>query len=203
VAQPAGAPATAIDRGAEALAGSRAGRALLSVLIVALIVATVAWNLPPGSGMPSAAASSALRADVMKLGGPLMYGLGLDQDWSVFAPPRMQVIGFEARVRYADGREAVWRPPVSTGALVGAYRDYRWGKYIENEIADANRGVLWKPFAAWIARRYSSASRRPALVILIRRFYDLFPVTGGGRPQHGPWREFTYYVYHVPSGGTP
>ena len=189
-----------MDRTVEALAASRAGRVALSIIIMGLIVATVAWNLPPGSGLPPAQASPALRAEVMKLGGPLLYALGLDQDWGVFAPPRLQVIGLEARVTYVNGGRALWRPPTSTGALIGAYRDYRWGKYVENEIADANRGALWEPLAAWIARKYTSPTRRPESVTLIRRFYDLFPVTGGGRAERGPWRQFTYYVYHVPVG---
>lgn len=190
-----------MDRTAEAVAASRVGRAALSVFILALIAATVAWNLPPGSGLPPAQASPALRADVLKIGGPLLYALGLDQDWSVFAPPRLEVIGLEARVAYANGSNAVWRPPVSTGALIGAYRDYRWGKYVENEIADANRGALWEPLAAWIARKYTSPTQRPVSVTLIRRFYNLFPVTGGGRADRGPWKQVTYFVYHAPAGG--
>jgi hypothetical protein len=190
-----------MDRTAEAVAASRAGRAALSVIILGLIAATVAWNLPPGSGLPRAQASPALRAEVLKIGGPLLYALGLDQDWSVFAPPRLQVISLEATVAYANGSQAVWRPPVSTGALIGTYRDYRWGKYVENEIADANGGALWEPLAAWIARKYTSLTQRPVSVMLIRRFYDLFPVTGGGRAQRGPWKQVTYYVYHVPVGG--
>lgn len=190
-----------MDRAAEAVAASRVGRVALSVVIVALVAATIAWNLPPGSGLPPAQASPALRADVLKIGGPLLYALGLDQDWSVFAPPRLQVIGLEARVAYADGSQVVWRPPVSTGALIGAYRDYRWGKYVENQIADANRGTLWEPLAGWIARKYTSPTQRPVSVTLIRRFYDLFPVTGDGSPDHGPWKQVTYYVYHAPAGG--
>lgn len=188
-----------MDRAAEALAASRTGRAALSVLIVGLIAATVAWNLPPGSGLPRGTADPPLRAAVMKFGGPLLYALGLDQDWAVFAPPRLQVIGLEARIAYANGTQAVWRAPVSTGALIGAYRDYRWGKYVENEIADANGGVLWEPLAAWIARKYTSPTRRPSSVMLIRRFYDLFAVSGGSAG-HGPWQQVTYYVYHVPAG---
>lgn len=199
--QPTPGRPTTMDRAAEAVAASRAGRAALSVLIVGLIAATVAWNLPPGSGLPPAQTSPALRAQMLKIGGPLLYALGLDQDWSVFAPPRLQVIGLEARVAYVNGSQAVWRPPASTGALIGAYRDYRWGKYVENEIADANGGALWEPLAAWIARKYTSPTRRPVSVTLIRRFYDLFPVTGGGRAERGPWKQVTYYVYHVPIGG--
>ncbi len=193
---------TVMDRIAERVAGGRAGRAALSVLIVVLIAATVGWNLPPGSGPAGATTSSALRTYVLRLGAPMLYLFGLDQNWTVFAPPRLQVIGLEAKIDYKNGTEMVWRPPVATGALIGAYRDYRWGKYVENQIADANAGALWEPLAAWIARRYSSPRQRPVSVSLVRRFYDLFSVSGDKKSAHGPWMEFTYYVYRVPAAGS-
>lgn len=170
-------------------------------MIVALVAATIAWNLPPSSGPSSAAGSSALRAAVLRPGAPLLYALGLDQDWGVFAPPRLQVIGLQADIQYANGSESVWRPPTSTGALFGAYRDYRWGKYVETEFPDTSAS-LWQPLAAWVARTHTSASRRPVAVSLIRRFYELDPVTAKG-PQHGPWRTYTYYIYRVPRAGSP
>lgn len=182
---------------AERVAGSRVGRAALSIVIVVLGIATIAWNLPPGSGPASTPGSSTLRHDLLVGGAPIMYALGLDQNWDVFAPPRMQVIGLEARIKYADGTRSVWRPPTSTGALFGAYRDYRWGKFVEYAIADANSS-LWQPFAAWIARQHTSPGRRPVSVTLTRRFYNLYAITPGA-PSHGPWKHFSYYTYRVPA----
>jgi hypothetical protein len=190
-----------IDRAMERVARSRVGQGILSVLIVMLVGATVAWNLPPGSGPGSAAESSALRTGVLRVGAPVLYALGLDQEWGVFAPPRQQVIGLEARIEYADGTQGVWRPPALTGALFGAYRDYRWAKYIEQEIPDASARALWEPLAAWVARTHSSSRRRPLAVSLIRRWYDLLPVAGGRKPARGPWRQYLYYVYRVPTMG--
>jgi hypothetical protein len=185
------------ERLAEKVAGSRAGRAVLSVAIVVLVASLIAWNLPPGIGPASAPGSSALRRDVLYAGGPLIYALGLDQDWDVFAPPRVQVIKLEAKVKFANGAQTVWRPPTSLGALFGAYRDYRWGKYAEMAIADANSSI-WQPLAEWVAREHTSPGRRPAVVTLIRQFYNINPVVSG-TPDRGPWMRVAYYVYHVPA----
>lgn len=170
---------------------------MLGVVIVVLVASTAAWNLPPGAGPGSAPASSALRRDVLFVGAPVMYALGLDQDWDVFAPPRQQVVQLSAQVKFANGTETVWRPPTSLGALFGAYRDYRWGKFAEMAIADENSNV-WQPLAEWVAREHTSPGRRPVLVKLIRRFYNIYIATNG-EPDRGPWMRVTYYVYHVPA----
>lgn len=194
---------TLVDRAAERAARSRVGQAILSVVIIVLVGATIAWNLPPGVGPASQAGSSAIRSRVLRLGAPVLYALGLDQDWGVFAPPRLQVIGLEARIEYTNGTTGVWTPPASTGALFGAYRDYRWAKYVENEIPDSSAGVLWQPLAAWVARTHTSPGHEPLAVTLIRRFYDLYPVTGGAEPAHGPWTQYAYYEYRVPEAQKP
>lgn len=197
MSEPSGGELTLSERLAERVAGARAGRAILSVALLAIVLATIAWNLPPGEGPGSATESSALRQDLLAGGAPLLYSLGLDQNWDVFAPPRTQVIKMRAKLTYADGSVSVWRPPVSLGALVGAYRDYRWGKLIESEIADANSG-LWVPFAMWIARNESVPGRKLVSVKLIRRFYNIKPIAGGSSGR-GPWKEVTYFVYEPKS----
>ena len=78
----------------------------------------------------------------MKAAEPFLGATGLDQNWRVFAPdPRQTSLRLEARVRYANGSSAVWRPPTGDD-LVGAYWDYRWAKWLENVTQDANREVL-------------------------------------------------------------
>jgi hypothetical protein len=187
------------DRLADRFASSRAGRALLSVAIVVLLGALVGWNLPPGAGPSSG--ESAFKRDMLAVGTPVINALGLDQNWSVFAPPRLQVITLSAKIRYADGSTVVWRAPVSTGALFGEYRDNRWGKYVESAIMDANSGVLWQPLAAWVARTHASRGHRILSVTLVRRFYDLYPETGvRGSVSRGPWISVSYFVYLLPRG---
>lgn len=171
----------------ERFESTAAGRVAISLLIVASLAFVVAENLP----------RSSLRHDVLVPGQPYLNAVGLDQHWEVFAPnPRKQVIDLVSRVTFSDGSQAVWRLP-DRGALVGAYSDYRWRKWLENAIADANR-PLWRPLALWTARRVSTGGKRPVRVTLIRRFYDLLPP--GSRPDRGPWKEFAYYTLALPQG---
>ena len=157
------------------------GRAAISVFIAVLLAFVVATNLP----------RSRLRHDALVPGQPYLNALGLDQNWDVFAPdPRRQVIDLVSRVTFSDGSMATWRLPYR-GALVGAYSDYRWRKWLENSIADAHSG-LWRPFALWTARQAAAKGKQPVRVTLIRRFYDLLPPDRS--PDRGPWKEFAYYT---------
>ena len=96
-----------IDRAMERVARSRVGQGILSVLIVILVGATVAWNLPPGRG-PVRRREARRFGPGVACGRARLYALGLDQEWGVFAPPRQQVIGLQARIEYADGTESTW-----------------------------------------------------------------------------------------------
>ena len=163
------------------LESTAAGRVAISAFIAVSLVFVVAANLP----------RSSLRHDLLTPGQPYLNALGLDQHWDVFAPePRKQAIDLVALVTFSDGSQATWRPPYR-GALVGAYSDYRWRKWLENAIADANRR-LWRPLALFAARQASTVGGRPVRVTLIRRFYDLRPP--GTRPDRGPWKSFAYYT---------
>jgi hypothetical protein len=165
-----------------------AGRVAISLFIVVTLAFVVVTNLP----------RSSLRHDVLVPGQPYLNALGLDQRWNVFAPePRKQAIDLVSLVTFSDGSQTEWRLP-SRAALVGAYSDYRWRKWLENATADAHR-ELWRPQALWIARNASSAGRRPVRVVLVRRFYDLLPP--GTTPDRGPWKEFAYYTLDLPAGG--
>lgn len=181
---------------------STAGRVLISLLAAVVVVSVALWNLPAGPG----AEGSALRRVSLAPVKPLVYALGLDQDWGVFAPPRLTSIAVRARIAYSDGTTSEWAPPVHTGDLVGAYRDYRWVKFVEHVFPDDGR-PLWRPFALWIARRHDGGvgERRPVAVSLIRRFSALRPVIRPGSPQRpgapgsgtGPLRQVTYYTMRL------
>jgi len=134
----------------ERLESSVIGQAVISAFVAVIVLFLAVWNLPPGN---SGSGGAALRRDVMKVGAPVMYALGLDQNWGVFAPPRMSAIALSADIRYADGTHSTWRPPTSTGALFGAYRDYRWSKYVENAVSYHNPALLF-PLVLWLARQH-------------------------------------------------
>ncbi len=131
----------------------------------------------------------------MKVGSPVMYATGLDQNWGVFAPPRMSTIALSARIRFSDGTTATWTAPISTGALFGAYRDYRWGKLVENAVVYRNPEVLF-PLAIWLARQRNTSQHRPIEVAVMQHYYQLKPITNPGEPRpagaaapgSGPWR---------------
>src|SRR5262249_35164156 len=138
------------------------------------------FDLPP----------SKLKSKVSKATDPVVNALGLNQNWNVFAPdPRRQSIALEAHVTMRDGSHRTWRPYVG-GDLVGAYRDYRWGKWVENVRLDRNR-KLWPGLADWVAREESGriGVRR---VVLIRHWRDVEPP--GAQTSEGPRMSYAFYT---------
>jgi hypothetical protein len=180
----------------ERLEASRTGRILINAFLIVTLVAVVITNLP----------ESELRHEALKAAKPYLNGLGLDQVWSVFAPdPRRVSIDLEARVKFKDGTTATWRPPQG-GDVLGAYWDYRWRKWMENVIQDANRERLWHATAVYVARQEREGGRVPASVTLVRRWQQLKPP---GRPgsDRRPWKSYAYYKLRLPTappngGGT-
>jgi hypothetical protein len=168
----------------ERVHASRAGRVVLSIVAVFIVVSIITPNLP--SAPLSDGASSFVQ--------PARDALGLDGRWNVFAPaPRAAVIALEARLEYGDGSVRVWRPP-EAGRLVGSYRYAHWQKYMEQASSDAFRR-LWRPLAVWLARTRTVDREPPTTVVLVRRWRDLAaPADGGGT---GPWKELAYFTYQV------
>jgi hypothetical protein len=167
----------------ERLEARPTGRLLISAFLVATLAALCVTNLP----------ESRLRREAMKPAGPFLRATGLDQDWRVFAPdPRQTSLRLEARIRYEDGRVATWRPP-SGGDVAGAYWDYRWRKWLENAIQDANRKVLWKPAALFAANEMEGSGRVPTTVTLIRRWQDLRPPGVPGADAKS-WQRYAFYT---------
>lgn len=131
---------------------------------------------------------------------------GLHQVWQVFAPsPRDQVIALEARVRYADGRTTVWRPP-SNGPLLGAYRDYRWRKYVEHAVRrEPTRSPetwprLWEPLALYAAQQEQRPGTWPVRVTLVSRNTSLAPPDDHGLAPPKVW-EGAYLTLALPHAG--
>ena len=117
------------------------GRVVLTLLMAVLAVAVLIWNMPAGKPRDALRPAAA----------HVLYPVGLDQDWALFAPdPRTFSVGVYARITYADGRERVRVPP-HNGHLLAPYRTYRWQKYVERLRAD-DYSSLWEPTARWIAR---------------------------------------------------
>jgi predicted DCC family thiol-disulfide oxidoreductase YuxK len=150
------------------------GRGILSTLIVVSLIAIVAINLP----------GSELRRQLLRPGQPYLNALGIDQNWSLFAPnPRRVVLDVSATVVYDDGRTAQWTFP-HDGALLGTYRDYRWRKWQENLISPVNAAPLWRPAALWVASHETRVGHAVTRVTLVERYASLEPP--GVTPSTGP-----------------
>lgn len=143
---------------------------VLSVAMAVVVLALLLWNLPAGRAHDA----------VRPLAGAVVQGLGLEQDWALFAPdPRGFSVGVYATITHRDGRTEVWSPP-HNGLLLAPYRTYRWQKYVERLRADDYAG-LWEPTARWIARQHGSDVVK---VVLTRTFQDA-QVPGGRGPAPG------------------
>jgi hypothetical protein len=161
---------------------STLGRVLISVGVTVTIFAVVVLNMP----------DSQLRSHLMAVVGPYVRITGLDQDWAVFAPPRTISLSVEARIDDSDGSTTTVTLPRRSG--IGAYTDYRWGKFEERVRLDVNHG-LWEPYARFLADRSRAEGRSPVRVSLVRRWAETLPPGPG--PERGPWQEFTFYVLRV------
>lgn len=162
------------------------GRGLLSSLIVITLIAIVAINLP----------QSDLRRQLLRPGQPYLNALGLDQNWSLFAPdPRRVVLDVSATVSYDDGRTAPWTFP-HDDALIGTYRDYRWRKWEENLISPDNSLALWRSAALWAAGQEERPGHAITTVSLIERFAALAPP--GVTPSVGPTQQQVFYTLRLP-----
>jgi predicted DCC family thiol-disulfide oxidoreductase YuxK len=168
---------------------SEVGRGILSTLIVVSLIAIVAINLP----------GSELRRQLLRPGQPYLNALGIDQNWSLFAPnPRRVVLDVSATVAYDDGRTAQWTFP-HDGALFGTYRDYRWRKWEENLISPLNAEPLWRPAALWAASHETRVGHAVTRVTLVERYANLEPP--GVTPSTGPTAIRVFFVLRLPGSG--
>lgn len=168
-------------RWGERLEQSAVGQCVLSLVMLALAVAVVLWNLP--AGRPHDAVQPVVR--------PVVQALGLEQDWALFAPdPRSFSVGVYADITFRDGHVERWAPP-HNGLLLSPYRTYRWQKYVERLRADDN-AALWEPTARWVARQ---AGPGVVKVVLTRTFRDAVkPGDGTARPPTGSYAFYTLDV---------
>ena len=162
---------------------SAAGRALISVLVTVTVLVLVVVNMP----------ASRLRDAAIGPAAWFVRATGLEQDWSVFAPPRDLSLEVEARVDDADGTRSVVRAPQRRG--LGSYADYRWHKYEERMRLD-DRAELWEPYARFVVARVRAQGGTPVRVTLVRRWAPTLPPGPG--PEREAWQEYPFYVLPLP-----
>jgi hypothetical protein len=156
-----------------------AAQVLISILIVATLLAQSVTHLPGASAVEDELGETA--EYLVRLG-------AVESQWAVFAPnPRSTSLQLEGRVTLEDGSTAVWHLP--EGARVGAnLRYYRWRKWLERVRSDDFR-TLWEPTCQWIASLYDEFDSPVAKVELVRRFHD--NVLVGAQP---PYDELVYHT---------
>jgi hypothetical protein len=145
---------------------SRAGRVVISLFVLAILVGLLTANLP----------ASYLQGKLLNADHSYFNALDLDQDWGVFAPdPRQETVDVFARVTFADGSTETWQVP-RRNPVVGEYIDYRWLKWEEWVVAPALVGELPRPAAIYVARRLATPTRRPVRVALVDRSHPIPPL---------------------------
>jgi hypothetical protein len=164
---------------------TRAGRALVNLLLVATMLSIIVVNLP----------ASQLRQDLARLTSPFTDATGLDQNWAVFSAPRTLSAYVYGVVEFADGSTTT--VGIDTRSGLGAYVDYRWQKY-EEVIRPDDGAPFWEGYARYLARQTDDGGRDPVRVSLVRRWSESNPPGPG--PARGPWQEHTYYVLTLGGG---
>ena len=156
---------------------SRAGRIVISLFVVVMLVTILTANLPP----------SRLQTVLLEADHPYLYGADMEQNWGVFAPdPRQETVDVIANVTFADGSQQTWQIP-RRDPVIGEYTDYRWRKWEEWVVSPAY-AQLPRPAAIYIARSLATPEHRPVKVTLSNRFHAIVapgqpsgPVTPGER----------------------
>lgn len=167
----------------ERLESSVVGRALLSLVVAAVLVATLIHVMP----------DSVLKSRIYGPAHSFITFLGMGQEWGMFSPdPPKAVTYTEAHITYSDGTTSAWSSPDRRGPM--AYSDYHWHVFATLVGLDAY-SRLWPGFAVYLADS-EAAGREPVEVSLKQRWAFISPP--GVSPPQGPWRE---RVYHVESIG--
>jgi len=123
---------------------------------------------------------------------PLAELVGLDQNWRIFAPePRRASLQIEAVVLWSDGTQTVWKPPYLNRSL-GAYRDYRWRKWLEHVSRDSEGQRLWPALARFVLHTHRARAGATPRELRLRR---LVRRTNSPGERAGPsaWQVFEVY----------
>lgn len=165
------------------LESSRIGRAVISLIVTAVLAVLLIVNLP----------DSLIKTWLLDHGiSRTLRATGLDQNWGVFSDVRRLSVYVEGRVENADGSTVTTEVPHRPG--LAAFADYRWHKYSEQLRLDDNRR-LWDPFARLLADRERARGHTPMRVTLVRRFADTLPPGPG--PERKDWTSFTFHTLEL------
>ena len=160
----------ASQRRACALTPSGMREIAVSAMIVMIVAIGVLFNLP----------DAAITRAVSPLLSSIALPLGLDQNWSMYAPnpPRRQE-DIEVHVALADGSERAWAPP-RLNPIFGVAFSHRWRRFKESLVTQPQ---IRPDFVRWVVRELTDPADRPVHVEMLLRTKELPPpgVSEAGR----------------------
>jgi hypothetical protein len=166
---------------------------LLPTLFIAFhVVAITLWVLPLNRTLTRA---------VRKCIGPYFSLMGLQQEWSLFAPDPLVVNSYvDAHVALQNGEVRIWTfPQLETLDFKERYSKARYRKYAgwlyRNDFSYA-----WPDAARYVARQFQSSASRPRSVDLVRHWARIPPLTSDRdeRDTVPEWRSNIFFVYQIP-----
>jgi hypothetical protein len=150
---------------------SRAGKAVISGLLVVALLVCVAWNLP----------ESPIKRVLQPVLAPVAVPTGLDHGWAMYAEPTKRADSIEVHVKMADGQTKVWTTQPGQPGI--GWWD-RWLALRYSAMLDPN---LRPQFARWVAREVTGADERAVAVEMILRTETLqSPAEEGGTGKRRP-----------------
>ncbi|MBM4003604.1 MAG: hypothetical protein FJ295_10000 [Planctomycetes bacterium] len=158
----------------------------IDLFVAAYLLAAWAWNLPD---------SYLLKRAIAPWRSAILY-LGLWHGWNMFAPePLMVNRRWEAWLSFADGSQAIWRPPhCSELGWFAAFLEVRDRKFLDN-LAQESMRFLRPAFCEYLARAFSSWQRQVTGVELALYQQPVAPPNGA--PTSQPWERKTLWVLDV------
>ncbi|BBZ30203.1 hypothetical protein MMAD_44980 [Mycolicibacterium madagascariense] len=137
---------------------SRAGRVVISVVIAAILLLNLVWNLPQ---------NSPIAKGLHDLTDPLSVPLGLDQWWGMFAIPESRVTSVDVDVTMANGETRIWHmQPGAPG--VGWWS--RWTG-LRNQVV--TNPVVRPQLAHWVVGQVTKPGERATEVVVLLRSENL------------------------------
>ncbi|MEB3982868.1 hypothetical protein OQ968_16530 [Mycobacterium sp. 663a-19] len=152
----------AVQHRARALNPPRIRESATSAMIVVILAIGVVWNLP----------DAAITRAVVPLLRPIALPLGLDQNWSMYAPnPPQRQENIEVHVAMADGSDKVWTLP-RLNPVFGVAFSHRWRKFKETLLTEQQT----RPdFVHWVVREMTRPGDHPVRVDMRLRTEDIPP----------------------------
>lgn len=150
---------------------SVAGQVGISAVIAVIVLTSIIYCMP----------DSAIRRDLIPVAEPVGTGLGLDQNWGVFAPnPPGQTETVTVDITMSDGSVEQWKFPRAD--VVDQFAAYRWRTVKERLVRVTS---LRADFCHWVIRHAVKPSAKPVQVQMILRTEQLLPPGSHDSPKVG------------------